>query len=61
MQKVRCKKEFGVWFYTKEMPNDWNELDGTIYTLYNEKQELVAEFGVYWHMKHYIETGEVVA
>lgn len=60
MKKVRCKKEYGIWYYKKIVPDCYNELDGTLYILCDSNGSEVAEFGTYWHMKHYIETGEII-
>lgn len=57
MKKVRCKKEFGVWYYKKINADDMNSLDAAIYELYDENQNFVSEFGSYGDMKYYIETG----
>ena len=58
LKKVKCKKEFGVWYYTKITPSIYNDLDASIYELYDENKKLVNEFGAYGDMKYYIETGE---
>ena len=61
MKKVRCKKEFGVWYYEKTGTDFYNELDAPIYTLYNAAGEYVNTFGSYGDMKLYIETGIIYA
>lgn len=61
LKKVRCKKIFGTWYYTLEKATLYNGLGCDVYTLYNEDEELENEFACYWHMKHYIETGEILA
>lgn len=60
MKKVKCKKQYGVWYYEKIMPNVYNDLDAPIYELYNEKKEFVVTCGCYYEMIYYIETGEVI-
>lgn len=60
MKKLKCKKEFGVWYYEKISPNCYNDLDAPIYELYDENQKLVNEFGSYGDMKYYVETGELI-
>ena len=57
LKKVRCKKEFGTWFYKKI---DGGELDAPIYELYKENGEFKNTFGSYGDMKYYIETGVVL-
>ena len=57
LKKLRCKKEFGIWYYRKLIPSYYNDLDSPIYELYDEKQNLVMEFGCYDEMKYYLETG----
>lgn len=54
MTKVRCKKEYGTWFYEKLTGGD---LDAPVYDLYSTDGKFVAEFGSYGDMKYYIETG----
>lgn len=63
MKKLRCKKQFGVWYYIKEEPEKYGTciLDGTIYHLYNEEKQYEECFGSYNDMKHYVETGIVLA
>lgn len=61
MKKLRCKKEFGIWYYEKTAADDYNDLDGAIYTLYNESGEYVNTFGCYGDMKLYAETGIIYA
>lgn len=59
MKKVRCKKEFGVWYYKKIVPNDYNDLDAPIYELYDEDGYFEIACGCYDEMKYYIETGNL--
>lgn len=58
MKRVKCKKEFGTWFYKVEKPEKYGTciLDGSIYHLYNDNNEYVNSFGSYGDMKYYIET-----
>lgn len=58
MKKVRCKKEYGTWFYEKVEHYD---LDAPIYELYTEEGNFENTFGSYADMKYYIETGIVLA
>ena len=60
MTKLRCKKEFGIWYYTKTLPNDQNELDGPLYELYDEAGAFVMTFGWYRAMKYFVETGVII-
>ena len=60
MKKLRCKKEFGIWFYEKENPNDYNDLDAPIYTLYDEQRNYICTFAYYNDMKYYLETGIII-
>lgn len=57
MKKVKCKKEYGTWYYTKLEDFD---LDGPIYVLFDEEHERVTNFGCYSDMKYYIETGIIL-
>lgn len=58
LKQVRCKKECGVWYYQKEIPNDYNELDGPLYELYDSNKRLVRVFAFYNDMMHFVRTGE---
>ena len=58
MKQLKCKKQFGVWYYRKIMPNVYNDLDAPIYELFNKDQEFVATCGCYDEMKYFIETGK---
>lgn len=58
MKKVKCKKQYGVWYYKKIMPNVYDDLDNPIYELYDSNQKLVSNFGSRGDMLYYIETGE---
>lgn len=60
MKKLRCKKEFGIWYYKKVMPSMYDDLDGAIYSLFNDKFEYIGDFAYYNDMKHYIEFGEML-
>lgn len=57
LKKVKCKKEFGTWFYIKLQGG---ELDAPIYELYKEDGQFENTFGSYSDMKYYIETGIVL-
>lgn len=57
MTKLRCKKEFGEWFYTKIVPDYYNDLDAPIYELYNNSKKFAGTFGCYSDMKYFVETG----
>ena len=59
VKKLRCKKEFGEWFYDKIEPNDLNCLDATIYMLHDKNGGTI-EFGSYGDMKYYVETGIIL-
>lgn len=58
--KLRCKKQFGIWYYQKITPDCYSELDAPIYNLYDEDGDFVAEFGSYGDMKYYVETGKIL-
>lgn len=58
MKKLKCKKEFGTWYYKKIVPSMCAELDAPIYELYDANGTWVDNFGSYGDMKHYTETGE---
>lgn len=60
MKKVKCKKQFGVWYYETIKPSCWNDLDAPIYRLFDEKENYVNDFGSYGDMKIFIETGEMI-
>jgi hypothetical protein len=55
MKKLKCKKEYGEWFYRKITDYD---LDAPIYELYDHNKVLVDNFGSYGDMKYYAETRE---
>lgn len=57
MKKFKCAKKYGIWYYIKMIPNAYNDLDGAIYELYNEKKEFVGTFGSLDSIKYYVETG----
>lgn len=62
MKKVRCKKEYGVWYYEKVMPTDENELDAPLYELTSEEdQSHFITFGSYNDMMFYIQTGIILS
>ncbi len=60
MKKVRVKKQYGVWFYKKIMPNYTNDLDAPIWELYDEDENFEATFGSYGDMVYFIETGTIL-
>lgn len=60
MKKLRCKKNLGVWYYIKETPTDYNDLDAAVYELYNDKKEYIATFAYYADMFYYLETGIII-
>lgn len=55
MKKLKCKKEYGEWFYKKITDYD---LDAPIYELYDHNKVWVDNFGSYGDMKYYAETRE---
>lgn len=57
MKKVKCKKQYGKWFYEIIKPTFDNNLRFPIYILQKEDKTDGGEFGNYNDMKHYIETG----
>lgn len=58
MKKLRCKKQFGTWYYEKIMPNDYNDLDGPIWELYDENKKFVGIAPFYSDMFYYAEFKE---
>ena len=60
LKKLRCKKQYGVWFYRVEFPTWQNSLDAPIYKLYNAEREHVADFAYYGDMKIYVATGVII-
>ena len=60
MKKLKCKKQYGVWYYKKIMPNIYNDFDAPVYELYDSNQKFVMMFGFYSDMKYYVETGEII-
>ena len=53
-KKLRCKKEYGEWYYTSS--KEWNDGWVTmIYTLYDNNKNFVNEFWGYSEMKEYVE------
>lgn len=59
-KKLRCKKEFGVWYYQKITPDGISDLDAPIFNLYDASGGFVAEFGSYGDMKYYVENGIIL-
>ena len=59
LKHLKCKKEYGEWYYTVE-PANGNDLVFPIYSLYNAEGEWVEDFGFYGDMKYYIETGIII-
>lgn len=57
MKKVKCKKEYGIYFYKRIGADELNGLDAAIYELYDAEQNYIEDFGSYGDMKYYIETG----
>lgn len=62
-KKLKCKKQFGNWFYKIEYPEKYGCccIDGNIYHLYNENKQEEQEFGSYGDMKYYVETGIILS
>lgn len=62
MKKLKCKKEYGIYYYIKENPTGYGicDLRFPIYHLYNEEKEYINSFGYYNDMKYYLETGIVI-
>lgn len=58
--KLKCKKQFGTWYYQKITPDRFDDLDAPIYNLYDGNGDFVAEFGSYGDMKYYVETGIIL-
>ena len=55
MKKLRCKKEYGTWYYNKVMPD--GDLEFPIYELFNENKMLISTFVYYQNMIYYVKTG----
>lgn len=60
IKKLRCKKEYGAWFYTTTRPDIYNELDAPTYDLYDHEGYYIATFGCYNDMRYYVETGIIL-
>ena len=62
MKRLKCKKEFGVWYYEIEKPEKYGTciLDSPICHLYNENKQYENSFGNYGDMKYYVETGIIL-
>lgn len=60
MKKLRCKKQYGNWFYTTRKPDIYNDLDAPTYDLYDPQGKYVATFGCYNDMRYYVETGIIL-
>ena len=60
MTKLRCKKEYGTWFYEKELATWQNGLDAPVYHLFDEDRKFAESFGSYGDMKYFVETGIVL-
>lgn len=62
MKKLRCKKEYGTWFYEIEKPEKYGTsvLSFPIYILHKEDGTDGGEFGTYGDMKYYVETGKIL-
>lgn len=58
MKKLKCKKQYGVWFYKIINPTYDNNLRFPIYELQKEDKTDGGEFGSYNDMKYYVETGK---
>lgn len=58
MKKLKCKKQFGNWFYkiikAEKYGRCATEFD--TYELYNDKQEFINVFGSYGDLKYFVET-----
>ena len=59
--KLKCKKQYGTWYYHKITPDAMNDLDAPIYTLLDENGIFTCAFGSYGDMKYYVETGRILA
>ena len=62
MKKLKCKKQFGNWYYEIEKPEKYGScvLDAPIYHLYNANKQYENDFGSYNDMKYYVETGLIL-
>ena len=58
MKKLRCKKQFGTWYYEKIMPDDYNDLDEPVWELYDENKKYVGTAGYYDELFYYVEYKE---
>ncbi len=57
MKKLKVKKQFGIWYYEKINPNIYNDLEFSIYILFDENMKPITEFGSYFDMKYFVMTG----
>ncbi len=60
LKQLRIAKKYGVWYYRKITPDDYNDLDAPIWELFNSNQENVGTFGCYSDMIYYIHTGIII-
>ena len=58
MKKLKCKKQFGNWFYKIIKAEKYGScvIDFNIYELYNDKQEIINVFSSYRDLKYFVET-----
>lgn len=58
MKKLKCKKQFGTWYYKIIKAEKYGTcaIEFDTYELYNSKQEFVNVFGSYGDLKYFIET-----
>jgi hypothetical protein len=59
IKRLKCKKQFGVWYYKKIMPTAYSDLDAPIYELYDKAKKFVGSFGCYDNMKEAVEYGDI--
>ena len=62
MKKLKCKKQFRIWYYKiiKAEKYGTYAIEFNTYELYNSKQEFVNVFGSYGDLKYFIETGIIL-
>ena len=63
MKKLKCKKQFGIWFYKIIKAERYGTcaIEFDTYELYNEKKEFVNTFGCYGDLKYFVEKGIVLS
>lgn len=61
MTRLNGVKDFSPlkWWYAKELPDSYGELDGVVYYLFDEQGNYHGSFGKVSQMRYYVETGVI--